>query len=406
MPIETRHWKRRQVLGGMVGAAGLAMVGPVRAAPSGQPIKVGATLALTGPLAQTSLIQKLVAEICVEDLNKRNGLVGRPVEFVLLDDQSKPDVARSLYEKLITVDKVDLILGPYGTGNILATMGVAQRFNKLFLQGSLGMPHLGTYERQFPASPVGPEPNKSTPPKIFDVLAASKTPPKTVSVVTSKFPSAQFIAAGVRETAEARGLKVNLYLEYEFGTRDFGSIAARIKDANADFLYVGSLGVDSNSILEALRKLEYAPPRHYHQFPAPGPLALAPVGDHALSWTFLEDHPPFLQRPEDARIADAFRTQAKSAGLPYPYFDFQAAAMLTMWQLLEASATATKGIDDDAMAKWLKANKVETVFGKMDFAGKFNHGEDLSKVRQVQDKKWVTVWPTEFAPPGVKAILP
>jgi len=83
----------------MIGAtAALAAPAILRAAPSGTPVKVGGTLSLTGFLAQTAVIHKISAEMMVEEINKRNGLLGRPVEFVLLDDQSKPEVARSLYE--------------------------------------------------------------------------------------------------------------------------------------------------------------------------------------------------------------------------------------------------------------------------------------------------------------------
>src|ERR1700741_4114906 len=87
--------------------------------PAGQPVRIGSTLALTGPLSATAQIHKLVGEIYVEQLNKRGGLLGRPVEWVVKDDQSKPDLARTLYERLITVDKVDLLIGPYATGAIL-----------------------------------------------------------------------------------------------------------------------------------------------------------------------------------------------------------------------------------------------------------------------------------------------
>src|SRR5262249_22612532 len=111
----------------------LALSQPVLPAPAGPPVRVGSTLALTGPLAATARVHKIVGEIYVDDLNKKNGLLGRPVEWLLLDDQSKPDVARTLYEKLITVDKVDLLLGPYATGAILSAMGVAQRYDKLLV---------------------------------------------------------------------------------------------------------------------------------------------------------------------------------------------------------------------------------------------------------------------------------
>src|SRR6267142_3488133 len=122
------------------------------AAPSGPPIKIGGTLALTGPLAAPALLHKITAELYVEELNRANGLLGRPVEWIVLDDQSKPEVTRSLYEKLITVDKVDLLMGPYATGAILAAMGVAQRYQRILPHHSFGMPHLAKYEGHFPTA--------------------------------------------------------------------------------------------------------------------------------------------------------------------------------------------------------------------------------------------------------------
>ena len=268
-------WRRRRVLGGLIGAsAALAAPAILRAAPSGTPVKVGGTLSLTGFLAQTAVIHKIAAEIMIEDINSRNGFLGRPVEYILLDDQSKPDVARSLYEKLITVDKVDLIMGPYATAPILAAMGVAQRYGKVMIQSSMGIPKLQTYDMAFPATPFGSEPDKTYPNVILDAMASLPTPPKSMVIVTSKFPSAQFMAQGMRTEAEKRGVKVALYLEYESGNRDFGAIAARVKEANADFLWVGSLGLESNQLLEALRKLDYTPKTSFHLYPAPGPLAL------------------------------------------------------------------------------------------------------------------------------------
>jgi len=119
-------------------AAGAALALPVLAqAPAGQPIRVGSTLALTGPLSATALTHKLVGEIYVDQLNKRGGLLGRPVQWTVKDDQSKPDLARTLYEQLVTSDKVDLLMGPYATGAILSAMGVAQRYNKVLVHQHL-----------------------------------------------------------------------------------------------------------------------------------------------------------------------------------------------------------------------------------------------------------------------------
>src|SRR5580692_6918541 len=108
-------------------ALAAAGIGAAAAQTAGAPVRVGGTLALTGPLAQTGAIHKVVGEIFIEQANQGGGMLGRPIEWVLLDDQSKPDLARTLYERLITVDKVDLLMGPYATANILSAMAVAQR---------------------------------------------------------------------------------------------------------------------------------------------------------------------------------------------------------------------------------------------------------------------------------------
>ena len=113
---------RRTVLA----AAAVSATAPFAAFAQAGPIRIGSTLALTGPLSATAQVHKLVGEIYVDQLNARGGLLGRKVEWVVKDDQSKPDLARTLYEQLITADKVDLLMGPYATGAILSAMGVAQ----------------------------------------------------------------------------------------------------------------------------------------------------------------------------------------------------------------------------------------------------------------------------------------
>jgi ABC-type branched-subunit amino acid transport system substrate-binding protein len=386
----------------------LALVGPLPglAAPAGPPVRVGSTLALTGPLAATALVHKLTGEIYVEQLNRKNGLLGRPVEWVLLDDTSKPDLARTLYERLVTVDKVDLLIGPYATGAILSAMGVAQRYDKLLIHHTFGIPHLAKYERQFPTWAIGPEPARTFPNLLLEGLAASARPPRSIAIVTDKFPSVHFMSSGAREVAKQRGLREALYLEFEFGTRDFGPIAARIKDADPDFLWVGAIGLDGNMILEALKKIDYTPRSHFYLYPAPGPLAKAPEGKHALSTTVFEEHPPFTNSPAAAEFVKLYRERAEKAALPYQAVDVQAAASYTAWQLLEAAVTATKSVDDKALAQWLKTNRVETIIGKLRFDGPNNYGDDLSKVKQVQDGKWVVVWPKEFAAPGAQLAVP
>jgi len=386
---------------GALGASAL-LTQTASAQPTGAPIRVGGTLALTGPLSATGLVHKLTGEIYVDGLNKRGGLLGRPVEWVLKDDQSKPDLARTLYEQLVTSDKVDLLIGPYATGNILSAMGVAQRYNKTLVHHTFGIPNLAKYDQQFPAWSIGPDPEKTLPALVLDALAASATPPKTIAVVTSKFPSVHFVALGAREVAKQRGLKEVIFLEWDFGNRDFGPIAGRVKEANPDFIWTGAIGLEGNQLLDAMKKIDYAPLHHFYHVPAPAPMLKAPEANGALSMTIFEDHPPFTNNPVAAEFVKVYRERASRAGMPDTAVETQAAASFTAWQLIEASVVATKGLDDKAMAAWLRANQVDTIQGKLRFNERGNFGADLSRVKQVQNGKWATVWPADWAAPGAK----
>jgi len=368
------------------------------------PVRIGSTLALTGPLSATAQIHKLVGEIYVEQLNKRGGLLGRPVEWIVKDDQSKPDLARTLYEQLITADKVDLLMGPYATGAILSAMGVAQRYDKVLVHHTMGVPSLAKYDMQFPAWSLGADPGNTVPNTVFSALAAAGKTPKTVAIVTSKFPSIHFMSLGAREVAKKLGVQEVLFLEWEFGNRDFGPIAARVKDAKPDFVWVGAIGLDGNLLLDAMKKIDYSPPLHFHLYPAPGPMVQSADANGALSVTIFEDHPPFNTPPVAAEFTKTFRERATKANLPETAVDTQAAASFTAWQILEAGVVATKSLDDKAIAAWLKKNKVPTIQGVLRFDGPNNFGDDLMRVKQVQNGRWVVVFPPDVAAPGVKLV--
>jgi branched-chain amino acid transport system substrate-binding protein len=408
MSHSTGAWSRRSVLASIAGAASLRVSGMARAAaPSGPPIRVGQTLSLTGPFGQTGLVHKITSEIFVDQLNAGGGLLGRPVEYVLLDDQSKPDVARTLYERLVTSDKVDFIQGPYGTAAILAAMGVAQRYKKIFIQNTMGVPSMATYEWQFSAITGGAEPEKTLPAKLEAAFASTGHPPKTLAMVTNKYPSALFMAGGTQKVFEDKGVKTVAHLEYDVGNRDWGAIAARVKDADADLLWVGCLGVEGNQLLEALGQLQYKPPRHFYLYPASGPLAVLPQAEGAVSLTSFEDVPPYNQTPIGGAFAREFNKRAVAAGLPFPHADSQAANEYSGWQILVAAVNGTNSLDEKAMADWLEHNSVDTLSGKRDFSGKFHTSKtDEQQLRQIQGQKWVVVWPDELATPGYKLLAP
>ena len=383
-------------------AAVVALAGGAIAAPTDTPIKIGSTLALTGPLAATGIVHKIVGEIYVDKLNKANGLLGHPVIWDLKDDQSKPDVTRTLYEQLLTVDKVDLLMGPYATPGILSAMAVAERYNKILIHHTFGIPSLAKYDMQFPAWALGAHPEETFPNLLFDALAAQPNPPKTIAIVTSKFPSVNFLSLGAREVAKKRGLKEVLFLDWDAGNMEFGPIAARLKDANPDFVWIGAIGLDGVELLKAAKKIDYVPPGSFQLYPAPGPTAASPESNHTLAATVFEQHPPFTNSPEAAEFVKQFNERAKAAGLQDNAVEVQAAVSYTAWQLLEAAVTATKSLDDKVLADWLKKNKVPTIIGTMRFDGPNNYGDDLMKIKQLTDGKWQVVWPAASAAPGAK----
>jgi ABC-type branched-subunit amino acid transport system substrate-binding protein len=393
---------RRRTLSAIGAAAGALALPAWAQAPAGQPVRVGSTLALTGPLSATALTHKLVGEIYVEQLNKRGGLLGRQVQWIVKDDQSKPDLARTLYEQLVTSDKVDLLMGPYATGAILSAMGVAQRYNKVLVHHTFGIPSMAKYDMQFPAWSLGPNPQDTVSNSLFDMLAASRKPPKTIAIVTSKFPSIHYMSLGGREVAKKRGLKEVLFLEWDFGNRDFGPIAARVKDAKPDLLWIGDIALEGNMLLDAMKKIDYVPPIHFHLYPAPGPMTKSPEGNNALALTIFEEHPPFTNQGTAAEFVSIFNQRAKAANLPDSTVEVQAAASFTAWQLLEAGVRGSNSLDDKKIADFLKKNRIETIQGTLRFDGPGNYGDDLMKIKQVQNGAWKVVWPESYAAPGAR----
>ena len=197
-----------------------------------------------------------------------------------------------------------------------------------------------------------------------------------------------------------------LFLEWDFGNRDFGPIANRIKDAKPDFVWVGAIGLDGNLLLDAMKKIDYVPPQHFYLYPAPGPLVTLPEAKNALSVTIFEEQPPFTSTPGAAEFVKLYHERATKAGLADPSVETQAAASYTAWQILEAGVIATKSLDDKAIATWLKTNRVDTIQGKLRFDGLGNFGDDLMRIKQVQNGHWVVVWPKEVTSGGAKLLAP
>ncbi|MBI2561935.1 MAG: ABC transporter substrate-binding protein, partial [candidate division NC10 bacterium] len=92
------------------------------------PIKIGASLSLTGTYAALGQNQSRGYQLCAKHMNEKGGVLGRKIEFVLYDDQSQPATGVRLYEKLITQDKVDAVMGPYSSAITEAVANVNEKY--------------------------------------------------------------------------------------------------------------------------------------------------------------------------------------------------------------------------------------------------------------------------------------
>ena len=209
------------------------------AAPSGDPIAVGSTLSLTGAFAATGVIHQIAGELFVDRLNASGGLLGRPVEWTVLDDESDQAQVSTLYEQLISQDQVDLIIGPYATPNILSAMAVAERHGYTMPQHTAVLAPLLTYDCQFPGWSIGPTPNEYVPNQLFDAVESLPEPPtqdrrcdqpeRLDRLHHARLPDDDNDPA-MLSIAEERGYEV-VDISYPPGTTDWAPIATQIRDA-------------------------------------------------------------------------------------------------------------------------------------------------------------------------------
>src|SRR6267142_1358338 len=214
------HLHRRTVV---VGGALTALSASVPAsAQSGQPVRIGYSMALTGGLAPNGKSALLAQQIWAEDVNAKGGLLGRPVRLLYYDDQTNPATVPGIYTKLIDVDKVELIIGGYGTNMLAPAMPVVMQKNKVFI-GLLGL-GVNTefnYPRYFVMIPSGPDPKPSFTKGFIDLAMAQNPKPQTIAIVAADAEFARNGADGARENAGKAGLKIVYDKNYPPATTDF-----------------------------------------------------------------------------------------------------------------------------------------------------------------------------------------
>ena len=254
--------KWRGALASFVATAALAAFGvPAGAqAPSGQPITIGFGMALTGPLAANGKQALLGAKIWEETINKKGGLLGRPVKLVYYDDQSNPSTVPGIYTKLLDVDKVDLVTGPYATAMIAPAMPVVMQKGKVFI-GLFGLAVNSefNYPKYFAMIPSGPETKPSFTKGFFEVAAQQNPKPQTVALVAADQEFSRNACEGARENAKAAGLRVVYDKTYPPTTTDFSPIVRAIQATNPDIVSVCSYPLDSVGMVKAVNEIGFKP---------------------------------------------------------------------------------------------------------------------------------------------------
>ncbi len=363
---------RRDVAGGIgavVLAAGIALAPGIATAQSGEPIKIGFSMALTGPLAPNGKQALLGAEIWREEVNAKGGLLGRKIELVHYDDQSNPANVPGIYTKLLDVDKVDIVMGPYGTNLNAPAMPVVMQKNKVFVGFfALDINAEFHYPRYFSMLPTGEKPREAFTEGYFQAAAAQKPKPQTVALVSEDAEFARNACDGARENVKTYGFKIIYDKTFPPGTTDVSPVIRALQAANADLVVACSYPLSSVGLVQSANELGLKPKM----------FGGAMVG---LQATVFKDRlksklngivnyetwvpSPKLMAPAKA-FFEKYQERAKTAGVdPLGYY-------LGGWgyadfQLIGEAINGAKSVKDEQLADYLRSHEFHTIMGNIRF---------------------------------------
>jgi len=380
-----RHLKPKSIaiMAGALLAATLPFTAPAKAQ-SGEPIKIGFSMALTGPLAPNGKQALLGMQIWEEEINAKGGLLGRPVKLVYYDDQSQSAPVPGIYTKLLDVDKVDLIIGPYATVPAAAAMPVVIQKKKLFMiLFGLDVNAEFKYDRFFAMIPNGPDATSFTS-GFFDTAMKQNPKPTTVALANADAEFGVKACEGARANAKKAGLKIVYDKSYPPSSTDFAPIVRAVQAAKPDLFVLCSYPLDSVGMVKAINEIGFKPKM----------VGGAMVGLQAT--VFKNQLGPLLNgfvnyetwvpsdkmmRPQTAEFLKKYQAKAGAAGVdPLGYY-------LGTWgyayiSIYGEAIAATKSIEDGKLADYIRKTTHKTINGDVKFGAK---GEwEKSGMLQVQ----------------------
>ena len=376
---------RGAIAGAILALVAATLAAAPASAQSGEPIKIGFSMALTGGLAPNGKSALLAQKIWEEDINAKGGLLGRPVKLVYYDDKSSPAEVPAIYTKLLDVDKVELVVGPYATAQIAPAMPIVMQRKKTFI-GLLGLA-VNTefnYPNYFAMIPSGPDAKPAFTKGFFDIAMAQGAKPQTVAIVAADQEFSRNAADGARENAKAANLRVVYDRTYPPSTADFAPIVRAIQAGNPDIVVICSYPPDSVGMVRAVNEIGFKPKAIGGAMVGLQATAIkTQLGPLLNGWTNYDFWLPVpkMDFPGVADLIKRYQARAAAEGVD-PLGYYMAPWGYAQLQVLQQAVEATKGLDDAKLGDYIRANTFKTVVGDVKFGAKGEWAK--SRVLQVQ----------------------
>jgi branched-chain amino acid transport system substrate-binding protein len=360
------------------------LVGPA-CAQSGAPIKIGYSMSLTGGLAPNGKSALLAQQIWEEDTNAKGGMLGRPVKLIYYDDKSSPSEIPPVYTKLLDIDKVDLIIGAYGTALTAPAMSIVIQRKKTFVGLlALAVNSQFNYPNYFVIIPSGPDAKAAFTKGFFDATVRQEPKPRTLAIVAADQEFSRNAADGARENMKQSGLKLVYDRTYPPATTDFAPIVRAIAAANPDLVVVCSYPPDSVGMVRAVNELGFKPKAIGGAMVGLQSTAIkAQLGPLLNGFINYEFWLPVakMQFPGVADLISRYQVRAASEGVD-PLGYYMPPWAYAQLQVLQQAVEATKTLDDAKLGDYIRAHPFRTVVGEVRFGTEGEWAQ--SRVLQVQ----------------------
>ena len=393
---------RRAVLG-VIASAGLTVLGGQAFA--ADPIKVGFSIQLTGPLAASGKAALLTAQIWAEEVNKAGGLIGRPVELVYYDDQSNPGLVPGIYSKLLDVDKVDLLLSNATNQTAPAMPTVIQRKRMIMAMFSLAVNEQFKYPQYFQIQPFGPNGKDAMSRGFFESAATMNPKPKTVALVGADAEFAKNALDGARAHAKRLGMEVVYDKVYPPNTVNFTPVLKALQATSPDVVFVASYPADTVGIIRTSHEIKLEAKMFGGTLVGTQYAAIKQqLGELLNGLVGYEQYipEPTVKFPGIEDMLKKYQGRAAEAGVdPLGYYvpPFVYSAL----QILGEAVTKTNGVDQQKLAEYIHATKFTTVVGDIKFGPDGEWVEPRIFTVQFRDVKGNDA--QQFSQPGKEVIL-